>query len=410
MNKSTNNNNRESLPSDGPYFFISASGAQAIKKFQYSGEDNSLLYKYILSPLAQYFVDNWTPRNVAPNAITVLGLLLMFLSYAIQYCFAPDLVATQETPRWIHLYNGIAILVYQTLDNMDGKQARRTSSSSPVGQLVDHGCDSINSMFGSCGWLLGMGVIPGDDKLVSWMAIFIPLAIFFTTTMEEYFTGSLRLPTFNGPNEGLLGGAMLSFSAWHFGPQIWQQRQAWTIPLFSWFHPEGLRPLELLFLLGAPIFLLEILRNTVRLSQRYGTRTVLQVFTPFLCLASCTLIIGFVDSDVVLRVPRTWLHLTCTLFVEMTTHLMFSHMTKQPYYGFRWTLLPLLCLTAAIGTGYLQSSTSTDSILFAYTAAVVTWTATKIAIVLHEFCHILQIWCFDITTPRIAAKMDAKND
>ena len=399
MNKLSHN--RESPPADAPYFFVSASGAEAIKKFKYSGEDNSLLYKYILSPLAQYFVDNWTPKHIAPNAITVLGLLLMFLSYAIQFCFAPALISTPETPRWIHLYHGIAMLIYQTLDNMDGKQARRTSSSSPVGQLVDHGCDSINSMFGSCGWMLGMALIPSEDKLVSWMVVFIPLAIFFTTTMEEYFTGSLRLPVFNGPNEGLLGGAVLSISAWYFGPHIWQQRQAWTIILFSWYHPEGLRPLELLFLVGAPVFLLEVLRTTVRLSQQYGTRKVLQVFTPFLCLASCTVVIGFVDCDVILRVPRTWVHLVCALFVEMTTHLMFSHMTKQPYHGFRWTLFPLLFLTAAIGTSQWQAGTSTDSFLFAYSAAAVTWTVTKIAVVLHEFCHILQIWCFDITTPRI---------
>jgi phosphatidylglycerophosphate synthase len=32
----------------------------------------------------------------------------------------------------------------QTLDAMDGKQARRTGSSSPLGELLDHGvCDAI---------------------------------------------------------------------------------------------------------------------------------------------------------------------------------------------------------------------------------------------------------------------------
>jgi ethanolaminephosphotransferase len=47
---------------------------------------------------------------------------------------------------------GIAILVYQNLDNLDGKQARKTSntlnkleSSSPLGMLFDHGADSLCS-------------------------------------------------------------------------------------------------------------------------------------------------------------------------------------------------------------------------------------------------------------------------
>lgn len=48
-------------------------------------------------------------------------------------------------PNWIYLYEGISILLYSILDNMDGKQARRTHSSSPLGLLFDHGCDSITS-------------------------------------------------------------------------------------------------------------------------------------------------------------------------------------------------------------------------------------------------------------------------
>ena len=33
------------------------------------------------------------------------------------------------------------------LDNMDGKQARRTQTSSPLGMLFDHGCDSFSLTF-----------------------------------------------------------------------------------------------------------------------------------------------------------------------------------------------------------------------------------------------------------------------
>ena len=47
---------------------------------------------------------------------------------------------------------GVSILVYQHLDNLDGKQARKTSkkidileSSSPLGMLFDHGADAVSS-------------------------------------------------------------------------------------------------------------------------------------------------------------------------------------------------------------------------------------------------------------------------
>ena len=45
----------------------------------------------------------------------------------------------ERAPRWVYLLNGMAGLVYLHLDCIDGKQARRTGSSSPLGQLFDHG-------------------------------------------------------------------------------------------------------------------------------------------------------------------------------------------------------------------------------------------------------------------------------
>jgi hypothetical protein len=42
--------------------------------------------------------------------------------------------------------------VYQTLDAIDGKQARRTGTSSPMGELFDHGCDSVSNGKGNNGF------------------------------------------------------------------------------------------------------------------------------------------------------------------------------------------------------------------------------------------------------------------
>jgi phosphatidylglycerophosphate synthase len=36
-----------------------------------------------------------------------------------------------------------SLFIYQTLDAIDGKQARRTKQSSPLGQLFDHGNDAL---------------------------------------------------------------------------------------------------------------------------------------------------------------------------------------------------------------------------------------------------------------------------
>ena len=45
----------------------------------------------------------------------------------------------QEAPSWVYLLAAVCVFLYQTLDAIDGKQARRTGTSSPLGQLFDHG-------------------------------------------------------------------------------------------------------------------------------------------------------------------------------------------------------------------------------------------------------------------------------
>lgn len=50
--------------------------------------------------------------------------------------------------KQIHLANSIYALIMssQTFDAVDGKQARRTNSSSPLGELFDHGRFIANSV------------------------------------------------------------------------------------------------------------------------------------------------------------------------------------------------------------------------------------------------------------------------
>ena len=49
-------------------------------------------------------------------------------------------------PSWLYFLSGFMVWFYQTMDAVDGKQARRTNSSSPLGQLFDHGCDGLQTL------------------------------------------------------------------------------------------------------------------------------------------------------------------------------------------------------------------------------------------------------------------------
>ena len=63
---------------------------------------------------------------------------------AVYYC---GLEGLGEAPRWVYFNLAGSLFVYQTMDAIDGKQARRTGTGSPLGELFDHGLDCIANAF-----------------------------------------------------------------------------------------------------------------------------------------------------------------------------------------------------------------------------------------------------------------------
>jgi phosphatidylglycerophosphate synthase len=63
-----------------------------------------------------------------------------------------------QAPAWVNYYAAAAIFIYQTLDALDGKQARRTGTGSCLGELFDHGCDAFTTVMVVC--LLPIGYWP----------------------------------------------------------------------------------------------------------------------------------------------------------------------------------------------------------------------------------------------------------
>merc|ERR1719428_907719 len=76
---------------------------------------------------------------MAPNLITVTGTLCLAAG-VVPIAAAPS-AAEVSSASW--LFAAFSVFVYQTFDAVDGKQARRTGTSSALGNLLDHGCDSV---------------------------------------------------------------------------------------------------------------------------------------------------------------------------------------------------------------------------------------------------------------------------
>jgi ethanolaminephosphotransferase len=405
--------------SDG-YYYLNKDAREQLPKYQYRGTDLSLLYHYVLSPLAGFLVDTIVPITMAPNTVTTIGLVGMISAYGIYWWYVPTLDVREANqgdddtypPRWIFLWNAIAMLAYQTLDNMDGKQARRTKSSSPLGLLFDHGCDAINSIFGSANWIIGMNLTPRDNMLEALAIIFGPFGLFYIATWEQYYTGELIMPILNGPNEGLLGGVLLSLTSFWMGSQFWQQttwfdalcESSSVVPVSAVQSYVGkpLRNCDFIILTSSIMMLQEIISKSVLVTRKYKGSG--QSLLPFMVLLCCSFIVGWKAPSVWLGCPRTSLHLAMILFVEMSTDIMLAHVTAQKFNPWRWQVVPLLMLTLWVVFFGSANSDVIQHFILAYTWSMAAYLTMKCALVIHEMCQVLQIWCFDIVTPHPGKK------
>lgn len=383
------------------FYFLNADARKNLLKYQYKGSDNSLLYQYVLSPFALFCVEEYVPENIAPNSITLFGLLWMVTSYAICWWFVPTLEQTAGIPSWVFLWNAVSLLAYQTLDNMDGKQARKTGSSSPLGLLFDHGCDAINSIFGSANWIIAMGLSLEQDSFAASVLIFIPFVLFYVATWEEYHVGELVLPIFNGPSEGLAMGAALHLTTFVKGTAFWHGSGFYdSLKSFLPFDipfDQPLRNMDFIVIFTLMGGLQEIALKTIQVNKKHPGS--LSGLFPFVVFASSFILMGWKDLNVWLSIPRTGLHLAMVLFVEMTTALMLAHMTNQKYEWLRWQQLPLVALTIAM----LAFDIDADLLKYwisAYAWSMGSYLVMKAVLVIQECCTVLNIWCFDIVTPR----------
>ncbi|KAJ7943247.1 Choline/ethanolaminephosphotransferase 1 [Quillaja saponaria] len=156
-----------------------------------------------------------------------MGFMFLLTSTLLGYIYSPHL--DSAPPRWVHFAHGLLLFLYQTFDAVDGKQARRTNSSSPLGELFDHGCDALACAFESLAF--GSTAMCGRSTFWFWLISAIP---FYGATWEHYFTNTLILPAVNGPTEGLMLIYVTHFFTAIVGAEWWVQQFGTSIPFLSW--------------------------------------------------------------------------------------------------------------------------------------------------------------------------------
>ncbi|XP_067627825.1 cholinephosphotransferase 1 isoform X8 [Eurosta solidaginis] len=196
---------------------LSPQQLKKLSEHKYSCSSNSLLDPW-LQPWWNWLV-SMTPLWLAPNLITIIGLIVNIVTTLILVYYSPD--GRSAPPGWTSLLCAFGLFVYQSLDSIDGKQARRTNTSSPLGELFDHGCDSISTVFVALSACIScqLGHYP------NWLFFqcFCAIALFYCAHWQTYVSGTLRFGKID-VTEAQFTIIVIHVISAVFGSDVWQTR------------------------------------------------------------------------------------------------------------------------------------------------------------------------------------------
>ncbi|RHY38002.1 hypothetical protein DYB38_007184 [Aphanomyces astaci] len=367
------------------HHYVSARGAAQLPKYKYSGNDRSLLYNYFLSPLAQRIVDTFFPPWLAPNTITTGGLALVATSHVILAYYAPTLDGI--APPAAYFFSAAALFWYQVLDVTDGKQARKTGNSSPLGLLFDHGCDAVNVVFSACTMTSTMLMGPSIWSLGLLLA---PSCVFLFATWEEYYTGSLDLGLVNGPNEGLAIMYVIYAITGVLGPAIWTQPCV--------LYPA--LPNNAVFVIATALGAAgQCLVNVFNVSQAVTPAkfvAALGRLSPFVGFIAASLAYGlYSPSDVLHSHPRLLLWTIGLISCKMVMHIMLAHLCEEPYWLVRKSFVLVGAVVGLVVAGVIPK-VHEEAVLYGVSAGVVAVYVHMVYFVVTDLTAILKIKVFTV--------------
>ncbi|XP_074591356.1 choline/ethanolaminephosphotransferase 1-like [Curcuma longa] len=383
--------------------YIGQHGVATLHKYKYSGVDHSLVAKYILQPFWTRCV-TFFPLWMPPNMITLTGFLFLLISALLGYIYSPRL--DTAPPRWVHLAHGLLLFLYQTFDAVDGKQARRTNSSSPLGELFDHGCDALACAFEALAF--GSTIMCGRSTFWFWVIAAIP---FYFATWEHFFTNTLILPILNGPTEGLMLIYVCHWLTFFLGAEWWAQDFRKSIPLFGWvpFLPE-IPVYGIVLVLMVAFAVIPTLSSNISNVQKVvqakkGSMILaLAMLFPFGVLMAGVLIWSYLSpSDIMRNYPHLLVTGTGFAFGFLVGRMILAHLCDEPKglkTGMCMSLLflPLAianALTAKLNDGAPLVDEQVVLVFYClFTVALYLHFATS---VIHEITSALGIYCFRIT-------------
>ena len=365
----------------------------SIRSYKYKSSDSSISYKYFMSPLCDYLV-NFFPTWLAPNVITISGFFLNLLYFLITGYYTK--FKGGFIPPWACFFSAFCYLLYMILDNIDGKQARRTKSSSPLGLLFDHGTDACTTFFITC----GLGAILALETIYQYILLWIMIIVpFYLNNWEEYVTGVMSLPIINGINEGTFIIVFLECLTGCIGQDYLNKKEYIIFGkhiLFNTFISS--------LACGAGIFfgIISIFKVRQLESKEKRINALIDVFPFIYFLAGFFCIIYLTDSKISENYPQLLLVSFGFQFAKMLGLLQLSHLMGIRYNPYNLVfVLPNLCYI--IHSIFYYFSKNQRILYFTIDDLIIIFSIVNFLSWLHfvyfcsdEMCKILGIYRFKI--------------
>ncbi|XP_046738583.1 ethanolaminephosphotransferase 1-like isoform X1 [Diprion similis] len=376
--------------------YLTQEHLMGFENYKYSSLDTSPLSIYVMHPFWNKVVE-YCPKWVAPNLLTFTGFLftvvnfLMFASYDYYfYASSDDMPEYPNIPRWVYAMAAFNIFMAYTLDGIDGKQARRTQTSGPLGELFDHGLDSWTAMLIT---VCMYSIFGRTDHSVAPLRMYFILwnvfVNFYLSHWEKYNTGVLFLPW--GYDASMLA-TIIVFILTTFGGH-----EAWKFEL-----PGGISAgimFEMLLYVSALVSNLPMVVWNIYKSYRDKTgkmRSFPEAVRPLvpatIFFTIATFWVTYSPNNIMEKDPRIIYFAIGTIFSNICCRLIVSQMSNTRCEIFPWILIPV---AGAVACSFMVPSIELEIMYLVSIFALVAHIHYGTCVV-RQMCHHFRIYTFHI--------------
>ncbi|KAG5846406.1 hypothetical protein ANANG_G00114640 [Anguilla anguilla] len=382
------------------YEYVTKEQLAGFDKYKYSAVDSNPLSVYVMHPFWNSVV-KVLPTWLAPNLITFTGFMFLVLNFLMLAFYDFDFSASAEghvhVPSWVWVAAGLFNFLAYTLDGVDGKQARRTNSSTPLGELFDHGLDSWACIFfvATVYSIFGRGVT-GVNVTTLYYILWVVLFSFILSHWEKYNTGILFLPW--GYDVSQVTISIVYIITAVVGVETWY------IPVFWNFHYRDLFTIMILgcsFAVTLPMSLRNVFKayrsNTLKHSSLY--ESFLPFLSPVLLFLLSTLWVLLSPNGILQLQPRVFYLMVGTAFANVTCKLIVCQMSNTRCQPLSWLLLPMGAAVLLVATGTVTHAETL--LLYAWTGVVVLAHVHYGVSVVHQLSDHFNICAFSLRKPGV---------